>query len=69
MSTSIDFKVESLELDMNLVMGVSNMMIETWHAVNYLQGLFEVRGKEMLTKLNVVKFFTTDFGRVELIMY
>lgn len=69
MSTSMDLRLESLELEINLVIGVSKIMIETWHAVNFLHGLLEVLGSVMFTKFCVVKFFTTDLGRVELIMY
>ncbi len=65
----MDLRLESLELEMKRVMGVSRMMIETWQAVNCLQGLLAVCPNEIFTKFWVVKFLTTDFGRVEFIRY
>jgi hypothetical protein len=49
-STSIDLRLESLELEINLVIGVSKIMIDTWHAVNFLHGLLAVLGSEIFTK-------------------
>ena len=65
----MDFRLESLEFDINLVIGVSRIMIDTGQAVNYLQGLLLVYPKDIFTKFCVVKFFITLLGRVELILY
>jgi hypothetical protein len=65
----MDLRLESFEFEINLVIGVSKIMIETWQAVNFLQGLLALLGSEMFTKFWVVKFLTTDLGSVELIEY
>lgn len=51
-STSKDFRLESLEFEIKRVMGVSKMMMETWQAARPRQGLLvEVApGREMFTK-------------------
>ena len=70
-STRSDFKLESFELEINLVIGLSMMMMETWQAAKPLQGLLaEVAGgKVMFTKFcpTFVKFFSMDLGREALI--
>lgn len=70
-STISDFKLESLELEMNLVIGVSMIMMDTWQAASPRQGLLgEVGdGREMLTKFWNVKFFIIDLGKEALTLY
>jgi hypothetical protein len=70
-STISDFKLESLELEMNLVIGVSMMMMETWQAASPRHGLLgEVAdGREMFTKFWNVKFFIIDLGKEATTLY
>lgn len=70
-STISDFKLESLELEMNLVIGVSIMMMETWQAASPRQGLLgEVGdGRVMFTKFWNVRFFIIDLGKEATTLY
>jgi hypothetical protein len=70
MSTRRDFKLESFELEMKRVIGVSKIMIDTWQAAKPRQGLLADvgGGKVMFTKFCIVKFFTIDFGKEALIL-
>ena len=69
-STKSDFRLESFEFEINLVIGVSRIMIETWQAARPLHGLLAdvAAGREMFTKFQNVKFFAIDFGRDALIL-
>jgi hypothetical protein len=51
-STRRDLRLESFELEMNLVIGVSKIMIDTWQAARPLQGLLAdvADGREIFTK-------------------
>ena len=56
---------------MNLVIGVSMIMIETWQAASPRQGLLgEVGdGRVMLTKFWNVRFFIIDLGKEATTLY
>lgn len=51
-STSIDFKLDSLEFEMKVLTGESRMMTDTWQAEKFLHGfdLLVAGGKVILTK-------------------
>ena len=71
MSMISDFKLESLELEMNLVIGVSIMIMDTWQAASPRQGLlWEVGdGRVMFTKFWNVRFFIIDLGKEATTLY
>jgi hypothetical protein len=71
MSTNIDISLESFEFEMNLLVGVSNIITDTWQASLPLHGLetLSALGSDMFTKFWMTFDPVREIGRLALMKY